>query len=67
MKQKEYEDTMIVLLKQIKKITDEYCGGECEYLAMFISQDIIMFNNAHWEGKEPKISVYHGLKEEDDE
>lgn len=63
MKQKEYEDTMIVLLKQIKKITDDYCEGECEYLAMFISPDSIMFNNAHWERNEPRIDVYYRLEE----
>ena len=62
MKKKEYEEKVLENLKDIKRLTDEYCGHENKYLSIFITPNQIEFNNDYWKSNK-KIKVYKFLEE----
>lgn len=62
MTEKEYKEKVLENLKDIKRLTDEYCVQENEYLCIFITPKQIEFNNDYWENN-TAIKVTEFLEE----
>lgn len=66
MRKKEYEAKVLELLKQVRQLTNEYCGCVCSYMNVTIFPNSISFNNRYWQGVEPYINVRIENEEEDE-